>query len=144
MLPHHPTHRAGIHGKSPCYLCRGSHLFPPTKPRILPLIQSSTLMNKDYFYKLWVMSLLGYVFVFQFMGEHQESGLYERLFFGYNVLNLGLFIAAIVILCLKWTYMLPAHRILSIIGMLINIGFIALLSHMWMGHLSAQNQLFLH
>ncbi len=101
-------------------------------------------MNKDYFYKLWVISLLGYVFIFQFMCEHQESGLYERLFFGYNVLNLGFFITAIVILCLKWKYMLPAHRILSIIGMLANIGFIVLLTNMWMQHLNEQGQLFLY
>ncbi|MFI3242956.1 MAG: hypothetical protein R3Y56_01730 [Akkermansia sp.] len=100
-------------------------------------------MNQDYFYKLWVMSLMGYVFVFQFMGEHQESALYERLFFGYNVLNLGLFIAAIVILCIKWSYMLPMHRFLSIIGLVINGGLLALLVHMWMSHWLEQGQLFL-
>lgn len=101
-------------------------------------------MNKDYFYKLWVMSLIGYVFIFQFMAEHQESGLYERLFFGYNILNLGLFIAAIVILCLKWTYLLPVHRLLSIIGMIINVGMIALLINMWSTHWAEHAQLFIH
>ncbi len=100
-------------------------------------------MNKDYFFKLWVMSLIGYVFLFQFMAEHQESGLYERLFFGYNILNLGLFIAAIVILFFKWKYLLPVHRMLSIIGMIINLGMIAMLAHMWSSHCIEQGKLFL-
>lgn len=88
-------------------------------------------MDKDYFYKLWVISLLGYTFIFQFMSEHAESGIYERLFRAYNILNLALLIAAICILISKWKYMLPVHRILSITGQVINIGLVALILSTW-------------
>lgn len=88
-------------------------------------------MNKDYFFKLWVISLMLYVPIFQFMGEHMESGFYERLFRAYNILNLLFLGIGLVLLCLKWKYMLNTHRVLSIIGILINIGLVYMLFSSW-------------
>lgn len=83
-------------------------------------------MDKDYFFKLWVISLLAYIPMLNFWAEHEESDLHQLAFRLFCGLNLLLFITAIPLLGLKWRYMLNTHRFFSIIGLLVNAGMLAM------------------
>lgn len=84
-------------------------------------------MNKDYFFQLWVISLLAYIPMLSFGGEHADSEWHVLAFRAFCGLNALLFVTAIPMLVLKWRYMLNSHRFFSIIGLLINAGMLAMI-----------------
>lgn len=88
-------------------------------------------MNKDYFFRLWVMSLFAYMPMLQGLEQYRDSAWFSIAFRSFNILNLILLIAGSIILGFKWKYMTNIQRSLSIIGILVNIALAAGIFLMW-------------